>query len=516
MSARVPAVVALVAAVALGGAAWRWRTGAVGGSDSACYALMTKAYVEGRWQPVSALAGTAPWPEPTRVAAPGGFLPSQLVAGAAVPVCAPGYGLLLAPMVWLGGLGVIHVVPAAAGAVLVWLAFVLGRRLHSPWAGSGAALLVGTSPIVLFQAVQPMNDITTAAIWTAVAAAALAPRPVTVGLLAGIGLLVRPNLAPAAVVAVLVVGLQASRRSDAMRALRDMTVASLSAAPGVAVALALNRSLYGSPFTSGYGDLGGLFAVAHVPVNLVAYGATWLAVGTPLVLAAVAAPFVLAAERRGEAWMMIALAGALSVVYLAYRPFPEWWYLRFLLPAVTLSFVLATAAIAAAVEGRGVVGRGLAALVIVGAAAVLLRSPEAAVARRLARLEARFPMTSEVVATRLPAASVLVTGFSSGAVQFAPGREVVMWDALDPAWLDRAVRWLDQQGRPPAIVLEAWEQEAFRARFSGQTYGALDWPPRYDLGRRVLVFLPEDRDRYHRDETVATETIFDRRFPPRP
>ncbi len=65
--------------------------------------------------------------------------------------------------------------------------------------------------------------------------------------------------------------------------------------------------------------------------------------------------------------------------------------------------------------------------------------------------------------------------------------------------------------RTPAIVLESWEHEAFRARFSGQTYGALDWPPRYDLDRRVQIFLPEDRARYRAGETVATERVFEAR-----
>ena len=36
---------------------------------------------------------------------------------------------------------------------------------------------------------------------------------------------------------------------------------------------------------------------------------------------------------------------------LAYRPFPEWWYLRFLLPAVVVSIVLAMSA-AGALAGR--------------------------------------------------------------------------------------------------------------------------------------------------------------------
>lgn len=65
--------------------------------------------------------------------------------------------------------------------------------------------------------------------------------------------------------------------------------------------------------------------------------------------------------------------------------------------------------------------------------------------------------------------------------------------------------------RTPAIVLEPWEHEAFRVRFARQDYGALDWPPRYELERRVQIFLPEDRARYRAGETVATERVFEAR-----
>lgn len=512
-STRAPVVLALLASVTLGVVAWTWRTGAVGGSDSACYALMTKAYAEGRWQPDSPLARQAPWPDATRVAAPGGFLPSATQAGAAVPVCAPGYSLLVAPFARLGGLEAVHVVPPVAATLLVWLAFVLTRRLATAWAGVGAALLVATSPVVLFQAVQPMNDITTGALWVGVAVAMLGGHPLTTGALTGLGLLVRPNLAPAAVVAVVACGVMAARAhaDDRLRhAIVAMTVAALAALPGVAIALALNVSLYGSPFQSGYGDLGALFAWTHVPENVVRYGRAWLVTSTPVVLLALAAPFVAPPATRLASGLVAGLAVALAVVYLAYRPFAEWWYLRFLLPGIVLSIVLAMTVLAALVDRAGRPWALALGIFVVGAAAFTsARSDHAREALGLMRLESRFPLTSAVVTARLPASAVLVTGWQSGAVRFRPGREVVMWDALDPAWLDGALAWLTAHGRTPAIVLEPWEHEAFRVRFARQDYGALDWPPRYDLERRVQIFLPEDRARYRAGETVATERVFE-------
>lgn len=511
-SARAPVVAALLVSLACGTTAWAWRTRAVGGSDSSCYALMSKAYAEGRTQPESALARVAPWPDATRVAAPGGFLPSLTRDGAAVPVCAPGYSLLVAPLVLAGGLNTVHVVPAAAASLVVWLAFVLARRLATAWAGVGAALLAATSPIVLFQAVQPMNDITTGALWLGVTAATLAGRPVVTGLIVGLGLLVRPNLAPAAVAAVLASGMLAGRAAPVGRrlwaAVKAMGLVSALALPGVATVLVLNAALYGSPFRSGYGDLGLLFSWTHVWPNVRFYGSTWLATATPLACAAVAAPLVVPASVRPYAWTVVMMAAALSLVYLAYRPFTEWWYLRFMLPAVVLSLVLTVTtltAVARRVGGR--VAPAVPALVVVAMAAFAVRTPEIGEAWALHRLEARFPLTSATVGTRLPPRSVLVTGWQSGAVRFQPDREVVMWDALDPAWLDAALAWLAGRGHPPAIALEAWEEDAFRARFAGQTFGGLDWPPRFDVDRRVHIYLPEDRARYHAGGAIPTERI---------
>jgi hypothetical protein len=118
-----------------------------------------------------------------------------------------------------------------------------------------------------------------------------------------------------------------------------------------------------------------------------------------------------------------------------------------------------------------------------------------------------------VVATRLDAAAVPITIWQSGGLRFWPGREVMVWDALDPAWLDEAVSWLQIHGRQPAIVVERWEEAGFRTRFAGQRFGGLDWPPRYDVDRRVRIFLPEDRERYLAGEPVSTETIIAGRRP---
>src|SRR5262245_55634156 len=160
--ARVAATIAIAAAASLAAVGVGKGTWAVGGSDSSCYGLMAEAFAEGRLQPASSLAVDAPWPDAFRSTAPAGFIPSPVRPGAASPICAPGFSLLMAPLAAVAGRDAIFWFTPISAAALVWLAFMLGRRLGGGMAGAVAAVLTATSPIVLFQTVQPMNDITCA------------------------------------------------------------------------------------------------------------------------------------------------------------------------------------------------------------------------------------------------------------------------------------------------------------------------------------------------------------------
>jgi hypothetical protein len=97
--------------------------------------------------------------------------------------------------------------------------------------------------------------------------------------------------------------------------------------------------------------------------------------------------------------------------------------------------------------------------------------------------------------------------WDSGSLRFAGRDEVVLWDALDPQWLDRAVDWLAARGEAPVIVIEPWEEAAFRARFAGQQFGVLDWPPRVDIDSRVRIYLTDDRARYLSGAPVETTLV---------
>lgn len=482
--------VALAAALGLMTIAIVRGTFAAGGSDSSCYALMADAFAHGRVQPAFPLSEQVPWPDASRTFAPGGFIPSPVKPDAASPVCAPGFSLLMVPFAWIARDGVFLVTPIAAG-LLVWCGFVVGRHLAGPLAGAVASVLVATSPVVLFQAMQPMNDIATTALWMAVLAGSTVEetrRSWVIGALTGVAILVRPNLAPLAAGAAV---------------LAPNARFALAAAPGVLIAALLNWSLYGHPARLGYGSTQDLFAIQHVAPNASHYGRAWLETQTPFALLALAAPLVVARDRRRLVFAGLAMALTTVAIYLFYQPFPEWWYLRFLLPAIAITTTFA-AAVAVVLLRRPLV-------LAVAAAALAVFGVQTAIARQafdLQRLEVRFRHTGHYVRDKLPPSAIYFSVFDSGSIRFHGGREAVLWDSLDPAWLDRAIAWSRAQQREPFFVLERFEEEPFRHRFEhASPLGALDWPPRAEIDRQVRIYAPSDRDAYLSGRPVPTEYI---------
>jgi hypothetical protein len=505
----------VAAAVALGGVGLARGTWAIGGSDSACYALMADAFARGQLQPTSALAD-APWPDAALTLAPAGFVPAPASPGAASPICAPGFSLLLVPLVLIAGSSGVFLVTPLAGAGLVWLSFVLTRRMTGAWLSAAAALLVASSPIVLFQVVQPMNDVTTAALWLGAVVALTSEgwraRWFAGGVLTGCALLVRPNLLP---VGLAVTGWvwAAARDDGAADGWRARGVAVLQFATGAGpfglIVLALNDMLYGSALRSGYGDASQLFAWANVLTNLARHGRALWETHVALPLLGLAAPWV-AHGRPGAVVLAWLVAVAVVLCYLPYQSFAEWWYLRFLMPSVVLLTALAGASIAPVLSPSrvGAGGVALASAAIVGLVAYQVHVARQRQAFELHLLESRYRLVAEAMRNRLPPRTVGLSVWDSGSIRFHAGREAVLWDSLDPAWLDRALDWLLSQNHPPVIVVERWEEAGFRARFAEHSpLGALDWPPRLDVDGRVRVYDPADRARHLAGERVETTIV---------
>jgi hypothetical protein len=478
-------------------------TWAVGGSDSSCYGLMAKALSSGHLQPSSVLVTEAPWPNAAITFAPGGFIPSSVHPDAAAPICATGMSVLMAPFAMLGQDAIFWLTPIAA-AVLVMAAFKIAGDLAGGAAGAAAAILTATSPIVLYQTVQPMNDILTAALW--LAAIASARRSVVTGVLIGVAIMVRPNLAPLAIVVAAISAIANPHRARAA----GMVVGGML--PGIIAMLWLNTALYGSPFSSGYGAASRLFGTSHVEANLTNYSRALFETQNIVPLFALLAPLAFYGVKRAVSALLLAFAAIVIAIYLLYEPFPEWWYLRFLIPAIVVLQVLTAASVTHLLSRANMGGLIPLVAVVIGLLGVRVAGTHDAFA--LQAMESRYRQSAELVRDRLPTNAVLITEWQSGSIRFHAGREVVLWESLDPAWLDRAITWLRSKGLQPYILTERREEPQFRARFRSQSeVGGLDWPPRFDVNRQVRIFDPADRSRYLAGESYQTENI--QRYRPR-
>jgi hypothetical protein len=500
------AIAMLLAAVVAAGL--HWGTFAVGGSDSYCYVHQAQGWSTGRLQVVEPLALEAPWPDAPLTFAPAGHVPSPTVPGAAVPICPTGLSIAMAPFQYVGAAfrrpDMIFLVVPLFGALLIWSVYVLGSRF-APRVGLASALLVACSPAFLFQLMQPMSDVPAAALWVLAAACATGSgrrAPLLAGLVTSAAILVRPNLLPLGLTLGLFI-LARSERTTRER-LRDATMFAAASAPGCIAVAIIQQTFYGSPLRSGYGPLDTLFAVANIAPNAARYFAWMWQSHTPIWLLGLAAPLLLPGSLT---WLLLAFAVVNVACYLPYTVFNDWWYLRFLLPGIAMLLVLTVAALDAIVRR---VARRKAAPYTVALFALTLSFFFISEARArsvfdLERLESRYVRAGVYVADHLPPNALIITSWESGSVRFYSNRKTLVWDALDPAWLDRAIVYSRSRGLEPYLLFERWEEPLFRQRFSGSTVAALDWPPAAEIAGQVRIYRPEDRDRYLKGEAAPTE-----------
>jgi hypothetical protein len=127
----------------------------------------------------------------------------------------------------------------------------------------------------------------------------------------------------------------------------------------------------------------------------------------------------------------------------------------------------------------------------------------------LQNLESRFVVSGRYAARAMPGNAVFLAVQQSGSLRFHGERMTIAWDAIDPAALDRTIAWLAANGFRPFIALEDAEEPRFRARFGGEDFGALDWPPAVEIHAavRVRIFDPASRAAYASGGGVATEHV---------
>jgi hypothetical protein len=344
-------------ALAILAAGIRWGAMVAGGADSYGYVSQAGLWQQGRLIVQQDIVRSSPWPHAAETWSPLGYRPSPHQRDGIVPMYAPGLPLLMTLFQAIAGYcGAFLVVPLA-GALTVWLTFVLGRRVFgAPGVALWGASLVATSPVFLYQLMNAMSDVPVTAFCTLALVLAVMRRPVmsehtrveerarvegpfASGLAMSVAIAIRPNLAPLAVVIgawFALTGTATEGGSAKAVSYARLLRFAAGVAPAVLGIAWLNGVLYESPFVSGYGTIGDLYSLRFFGTNVRQF-ATWIVdVETPVVaLAAVyfMAPRLFPMPDIPRARLL--LGGSLAVVilsYVFYEPFDVWWYLRFLLP----------------------------------------------------------------------------------------------------------------------------------------------------------------------------------------
>ena len=345
---------AIVVSAAAAGTGIAFGTYSAAASDAAGYVSQADLFASGRLTREEPLARQVDWPDAGWAFSTLGYRPG-IDPGTLVPAYPPGLPLVMAAARVGGEWGPFMVVPLF-GALAVFCSYAIGARLHSRIAGVIAATLLATSPVFLFQLVQPMSDVPAAGLWALALLLAMSSRPrdtLGAGAAAGCALAIRPNLLPLAlVVAIVAVAWSRDRDSSSremFRALRNLT---LGAMPAVLLLLLLQSRFYGSPLASGHGSFADFFSFSSVWPNVRDYLFRLIrGEGPALCLAGVSALALIVGRRRvgttsglaGAARVGAAVFAALLVCYLPYLVFPDWSYLRFFLPALPIAFVVVAA-----------------------------------------------------------------------------------------------------------------------------------------------------------------------------
>jgi hypothetical protein len=479
--------VRFVVAIAVVGAAVTasFATRSAAGADASGYLSEARMISSGGWF----------YPDPLHLelqnadgwlTTPLGWRPAGV--GMQVPTYPPGLPLLMAIPHAVAGIDGASAVVIASAALTVVSAGLIAARLGGSIAAILAAALIAFTPVFLYQSIQPMSDVPVTAAWLACFALLMADKAPAAGVACALAVLIRPNLAPLAIVPLFL-------------ARRRVAFAIPVAVAGLLLGF-MQWIWYGSPLQSGYGAISELFSFSNVVPNIGRYSRWWLATA-PATLLAVFGILRLRTHRTARG--LAVFAALVIAAYLIYAVFDEWSYLRFLLPAVAAAAIFASVELAKWIDSqRGVVRVPLLFALVVGLTAYNIWIARSLDTFRLADQLGRVSRVAGYLDAHSPPNAVLVAGEQSGAMRYYTRRSILRWEAATPDSLTAALRRLDPVERPVLIVLDAWEEGPFRQKLAAAA--PLDWPPMLEAGttHRTRVWRLADRARYLRGEPVDT------------
>lgn len=434
--------------------------------------------------------------------------------GIEVPSYPLGYPMLMTAAMRIGGETAAYLVGPVMLAVLIWCAFLIAEGLGGSAAGVLAAVLIAANPMALQNSITLMSDVPAAACWAAAWHFALrgtASAAVTAGALVALASLIRPNLAPLALVPGVLI-LSGGLRPRAGWSWRSAVWFGVVAAIGPLVAVWTQSVLYGSALRPGYPGWENFFRVENIGQNLRTYPRLYLSVFGWLPLVGLALAVRPPAGGRRVVTSALAFIALNIALYAAYLPYDHWQFLRFFLPAMVALTVLFAAAVALAMNTlrrRRLVA--LAWLLPLTTVAISWQGRDVtAWVLDEWRVHERVPLMGHYLREALPRHAVVFTHYHGGSVAYYTGHSTLSLEALPPQTLDEFVATLERLGAAPVFLVdEALEEGAFKALFHGSTYGALDWPARAEFigTTRIRYFVASDLARYRAGERWATDVL---------
>jgi hypothetical protein len=449
---------------------------AAGGADPFGYVSQAYLWLAGDLVIEQPLSREFPWPHPEETLSPLGYRPGE-TRHTIVPSYAPGVPLIMAAFHKIFGYCGPYIVTPIFAALLTVATFTLAKGLtHSDRIALTTTALIAGSPAFLFNLMFPMSDIVAASLWTAalalltwsgLAAAAAAAA------LSGLAILVRPNLVPLAMVLVVAAAVwprAAPRRNAAARA----TVLSAGVITGALIVASVNRRLYGSPLASGYGDASILYSLAYFGTNLRRYFG-WLTQSETWLIVLAVLPIALKRVRqtiavRSAPLVLVLFVAIVFASYMFYLPFEDWWFLRFLLPALPIVFLFEAIAIDWIVGARRLRYHRMALIFILGA--VVAYRGWFVTAHGLMRIgtdEQRYVAVAQYIERALPTNAVVLSMQHSGSIRYYSGRLTFRYDLLSPSRLTSVLEWFRGRGFRPYILLDESERADFTRHFAGDS-----------------------------------------------
>lgn len=433
-----------------------------GGLDSFGYVSASSLLASGKLTEPQTLVTLLPFEQASTAAAPLGYVPAP-DGHTNAPRFPLGLPLVMALFRVFGSNG-----PFFVPLLMVFGTLALASRMASepalPASGLVAAVLVAADPLMVHYGMQPMSDVP-AAFWLIAALWLRFEHPrwsIASGLCAGMAFLTRPALLPA----IIVLGLVTADR----RSLRHTVEFGATVLVFVALQMALNRTLYGSIASSGYGPASHMFelSAARLTANVSNFG-KWLTYShTALVWLLWPAALVILRDRKW-AWQISAVAAAAAAPYLFYLVFDDWESSRFLLPAIVLVLILFSRALVVALSSLPHLPH-LPHLVLVTLAFVCAFASHRFLDRegvyRFGSVEAKYALVGDWFKTHTSARAVVLAGLHSGSIKMYGQRETIRWDEIPSDKLDATLHNLQKAGYEPYLALDLpSEPPLFQARF---------------------------------------------------